>query len=414
MSDVRTFGAAGNGSADDTAAVQRAIDAGGITRFPAGTYRCGTLYLRDFTTLELEPGAVLLASPDRGDYNPDDFAPANHVYPTEAVSGAHLLIADGCCNITIRGGGRIDGNRSAFYELPADLVCSYETITWRPGQMLFLRRCRNVTITDVELTNSPYWNCFLYGYEEVRIHGVRIVNPMATPNGDGLDLDSCRRVTVSDCIIETGDDCIAIRASADHGIAEPVCENITITNCVLTTVCNAVRIGVGTGTIRRILMNNCSIVGSRTGICMAIQYWTGASLQIEECIFSQLFIEAERPFSIHSNAWGRTAGKVSRQIRGITFSQIRGTVSVGNLIDAYEPGDIRDLCFDRIALRWTGKAPGTVWEEPGYDFTERTDHVPQAVWCIRNGERIELRNCTVCREEGAEEIPEELLRISDE
>ena len=249
MSDVRTFGAAGNGSADDTAAVQRAIDAGGITRFPAGTYRCGTLYLRDFTTLELEPGAVLLASPDRGDYNPDDFAPANHVYPTEAVSGAHLLIADGCCNITIRGGGRIDGNRSAFYELPADLVCSYETITWRPGQMLFLRRCRNVTITDVELTNSPYWNCFLYGCEEVRIHGVRIVNPMATPNGDGLDLDSCRRVTVSDCIIETGDDCIAIRASADHGIAEPVCENITITNCVLTTVCNAVRIGVGTGTI---------------------------------------------------------------------------------------------------------------------------------------------------------------------
>ena len=109
---------------------------------------------------------------------------------------------------------------------------------------------------------------------------------------------------------------------------------------------------------------------------MAIQYWTGASLQIEECIFSQLFIEAERPFSIHSNAWGRTAGKVSRQIRGITFSQIRGTVSVGNLIDAYEPGDIRDLCFDRIALRWTGKAPGTVWEEPGYDFTERTRSRP--------------------------------------
>ena len=45
-----------------------------------------------------------------------------------------------------------------------------------------------MTITDVELINSPYWNCFLYGCEEVRIHGVRIVNPMATPNGDGLDL----------------------------------------------------------------------------------------------------------------------------------------------------------------------------------------------------------------------------------
>ncbi len=395
MNNVRNFGAAGDGVTSDTAAVQNAVNAGGITFFPPGTYLCGTLYLKDFSTLELAPGAVLLATPERNEYNPDDFAPDNHIYETEAVSGAHFLIADGCRNITIRGGGRIDGNRAGFYELPQDELCSYDTITWRPAQMIFFRRCRNVTLENVELTNSPYWSCFLYDCESVIVHALRITNPMATPNGDGLDLDCCRKVTVSDCIIETGDDCIAIRSCADHGAKNPVCENITVTNCILTTVCNAVRFGVGTGVIRNVLFNNCSIVGSRTGFCLAVQYWQNASLQIEDCIFSNLRIEAKRPFSIHSNAWGRTTGAVTKRIENLLFCNIRSTVSAGAMIDAFAPGDIRDLTFDNVELCWTGKAPEAEFETPDYDYTERTDHAPRAAWYIRNGENIQFRNCTV-------------------
>lgn len=113
MTDVTAFGAVGDGVTKDTQAVQRAIDCGGVIAFPPGTYLCGTLYLRDDIALELAPGAVLLASPDQADYNTDDFAPDNHVYEMECVTGAHFIIARNCHNVTIRGGGRIDGNRAA-------------------------------------------------------------------------------------------------------------------------------------------------------------------------------------------------------------------------------------------------------------------------------------------------------------
>ena len=393
MNNVRDFGAVGDGVSNDTMAVQKAINAGEVTYFPQGTYKCGTLYLKDFSTLELSSGAVLVASSEPGDYNDDNFAPDNHIYPTEAVSGAHFIIADGCKNIIIRGGGRIDGNRSGFYALPKDVLCSYDTITWRPGQMLFFRNCENVSLKDVELTNSPYWSCYLYNCTNVHVRGLLIRNPMATPNGDGLDIDACHKVTVSDCIIETGDDCIAIRSCADYGCKNPVCENVTITNCILTTVCNAVRFGVGTGVIKNVLMDNCSIIGSRTGFCLSIQYWKDASLQIQDCLFSNLVIEAKRPFSIHSNAWGRTTGPVTRHIENIVFSNIRGTVSAGCLIDAFSKGDIRDVSFENVNLTWTGKADEARWEEENYDFTERTDHIPKAIWCVRNGDAITFSNC---------------------
>lgn len=126
--------------------MQRAIDCGGVIAFPPGTYLCGTLYLRDDIALELAPGAVLLASPDQADYNTDDFAPDNHVYEMECVTGAHFIIARNCHNVTIRGGGRIDGNRAAIYDLPAAQVCSYETISWRPGQMIFFQHSSNLRL----------------------------------------------------------------------------------------------------------------------------------------------------------------------------------------------------------------------------------------------------------------------------
>ena len=77
MNNVLDFGARGDGIAKDTAPVQAALDAGGIVFFPPGTYLCGTLYLRSNGGLELSPGAVLLACPDREDYNADDFCPQN-------------------------------------------------------------------------------------------------------------------------------------------------------------------------------------------------------------------------------------------------------------------------------------------------------------------------------------------------
>ena len=115
MKNVRDFGAVGDGITKDTAAVQQAIDQGGTVYFPAGIYLCGSLYLRSHTTLELENGAVILGSPDPEDYNQPDFCPQNSVCLPEKAFGAHLIIALEVNHVVIRG-GKIDGNRSAFFD----------------------------------------------------------------------------------------------------------------------------------------------------------------------------------------------------------------------------------------------------------------------------------------------------------
>ena len=97
-SSVIEFGALADGVSKDTSAIQSAIEqvaktGGGTVFFPAGCYLCGTIYLDNNVHLELAPGAVLRGSPDREDYNADDFSHQNCAEPSENASGAHLIVA---------------------------------------------------------------------------------------------------------------------------------------------------------------------------------------------------------------------------------------------------------------------------------------------------------------------------------
>jgi polygalacturonase len=131
--------------------------------------------------------------------------------------------------------------------------------------MVFFCRCTNVTVRDVRLVNSPYWTLLLLGCTRARIRGLSISNPPQTPNGDGIDIDCCREVTVSDCIVTSGDDSITLRAhSALLGEHAQACRDVTITNCVLSTPCNAVRVGVGDGEIRNCTLSNLIIDDTQT------------------------------------------------------------------------------------------------------------------------------------------------------
>ena len=204
--NVRDYGAKGDGIAKDTAAVQRAVDAansagGGEVLLPRGTYLCGSVFLKSGVDFHLAEGAVLKGSPDHDDYNAVGIAQQNggRLGSGDNVSGGHLVICLEQENVTLRGPGKIDGNVGAFLKMPDGSHPKNKLeIPWRPGQMVWFVESRNIAIRDIELSDAPYWSCFVYGCEDVVVERANIhtVRKPHTYNGDGLDIDSSRRVRV--------------------------------------------------------------------------------------------------------------------------------------------------------------------------------------------------------------------------
>lgn len=367
--DLRRFGATGDGVTVDTAALQQAIDccheAGGGTLFvPAGTYLTGTLYLKSHVTLHLSAGATLLGSPRREDYNADDIFPENPVFTVENVTGAHLIIAYQAEDVAITGEGTIDGNSSAFFEPlpPEEVTTTYRSKTrnfpigeWRPGMMVYFCRCTKVSVRDVSLVNSPYWTLFLLGCEKVQIRGLRITNPPQTANGDGIDVDCCRDVTISDCIICSGDDSITLRGHStllgEH--AQP-CEQVTVSNCVLSTPCNAVRVGVGDGIVRDCLLSNLIIKESRTGINLICAYSERSAhgTTIENLHFENVLMDTVNLVKL---ALGGPA-KLPAAIHNVSFSHLRGLGREGMYFTGNPGLPLSGVRLKDVHLRLTGSA----------------------------------------------------------
>ena len=394
MNNVRDFGAVGDGKTKDTAAIQKAIDAGGMVYLPPGVYLSGTLYLKSDGGLDLAPGATLLASPDKADYNADDFCVQNSVFSSEKASGAHFIVAVEQKNIVIRGGGVIDGNRKAFYnEVWEQHPTLFKLTDWRPGQMIFFCECENVRVSDVELDNAPYWTFFLYGCEQATIRGLRIWNDYRTHNGDGIDLDCCRYVTVSDCIIHSGDDSITFRGDDRRLKRKKACEYITVTNCILGTRCNALRIGVGNGLIRNCTVSNIIIQTAATGINICSRYSPKSEgVTMENMLFSNIMTEAKRPVAVSSDVRGVYDQEI-KPIRNIVFQNLNGSAVRSNFVESNHRGDIRDIVFSDMNLKFSGGEDIT--EGPGIRYGEFAAVNAPAAFHLTNAEKIIFRNVRI-------------------
>ena len=362
--------------------------------FPPGVYLSGTLYLKSNGGLDLDPGAVLLASPDKEDYNANDFCVQNAVFTGENVSGAHLIVAVERQNIVIRGGGIIDGNRKAFYnEIWKEHPTVFKLTDWRPGQMVFFCECENVRISDVELNHAPYWTLFLHGCERVNVHGVRIWNDYRTHNGDGIDLDCCRYVTVSDCIIHSADDCITFRGNDLKLKQKKPCENITVSNCILETRCNAFRVGVGNGLIRNCTVSNIIIRNTRTGIQVNSRYSPKSEgVTIENILFSDILMDVKRPVAVCSDVRG-SHDEAIKPIRNLVFRNLNGTACWSNFVESNRRGDIRDIVFSGVKLKYSGgedvkEGPGMIYGEFG------TSNAP-AAFHLTSTEKVTFRDVKI-------------------
>lgn len=251
MINILSYGAEPNALPIQTQALQAAINAaascgGGTVRIPAGLFRVGTLVLRSHVNLHLDGGAVLKGSENIGDY------PEVVGGFTDAVGQSRnrcLIYAQGTTGTAISGQGTIDGSGGAF---------GYEE-DGRPFMIRFID-CRDVQVTGVTLKDSPGWVSHYLGCENLRIQGISICS-RTNGNNDGIDVDSCRRVRISDCDIDTGDDAICIKSTRTTPS-----EDILVTGCRISSTWGALKLGTeSAGDFRNILFSNIIIRNTEGG-----------------------------------------------------------------------------------------------------------------------------------------------------
>jgi polygalacturonase len=221
--DVTAFGAKGDGKTENREAINKAIEAaaaagGGTVEFPAGTWVTGSLRLRSNVTLRLERGAVIEASVEASAYDPpepnqwDKFQDFGHSHFHNS-----LIWGEGLENIAIVGGGRISGKA---------------LVRERGGggdKAIALKLCHNVTLRDFSVSNGGHFGILATGVDNLTIDNI-----MIDTNRDGLDLDSCRNVRISNSSVNSpNDDAIVLKGTHALGAARPS-ENLTITNCLVS------------------------------------------------------------------------------------------------------------------------------------------------------------------------------------
>jgi polygalacturonase len=247
--DVRKYGATGDGKTLDTPAVNRAIDAaaaagGGMVLFPAGTYLCFSIHLKSQVHLYLSQGSTILAaeSPKPGEqtgYNGGtyDAAEPNTAWDAYQDYGHNhwhnsLLWGEDLHDVSITGPGLIYGKGLSFGANRAARGSYPIYVAEQAGvgnKAIALKNCRNVLLRDFSILKGGHFGLLLTGVDNLTIDNLKI-----DTDRDGMDIDCCQNVRVSNCTVNSPwDDGICPKSSFALGYARPT-RNLTITNCWVT------------------------------------------------------------------------------------------------------------------------------------------------------------------------------------
>lgn len=280
--DVREFGAAGDGKTLDHTAINRAIDScvahgGGRVVLPAGTYLCGSIRLKSNVELHISAGATILAAPgsmkaydESEPWEGPAYQDGGHTYFHNS-----LIWAVGQQNVSITGRGMIDGKGLTKKDTEKGGNLQGGSIG-TGDKAIALKECRNVLIRDITIFRGGHFAIIMTGCELGTVDNVTI-----DTNRDGVDIDCCKYLTVSNCKINTpSDDALVLKSS--YALKRPVlCEHIAVTNCVITGykmgtlldgtyvpekvnwVCGRFKLGTeSNGGYRNIALSNCTFMYS--------------------------------------------------------------------------------------------------------------------------------------------------------
>ena len=375
--------------------IQAAIDAcsakgGGVAYLPPGEYVTGPLWLKDNVELRLEAGALIALSQNPADWPPG--APA-------------MINSQGARNIAITGRGTIDGK--AQYEFTAargpDPEIAVETEIARKAGVdmrryyrtgvqkyaIVLRDSSEIRIEGVRIVNSPLWTLRLQDCDQVWIHGVYIYSDLEKGvNADGIDIVSTSNVSISDSTIVTADDAICLKTQAWRGSSGPVrpTENITVSNCILSSSSTPMVIGTETyADIRHVLFSN--IVVRDSNRVFGINVQDGAV--VSDVRFQNVTFDTRRR---HWNWWGsaevfkfvlkkRSANSPLGRIENVTIDGAQGVARGTSLIAGQADRPLENIAVQNLRVKMLPE--------------ERPDKRATHAIVIEHVDRLNLRNIDV-------------------
>lgn len=221
--NVKAFGATGDGKTLDSKAINKAIDSaavmgGGIVYLPAGNYMCGSIHLKNNISLYIGQGATIVAT-DRPEAYDQAEQTVNTTYQDYGHSHFHnsLIWGEDVHDVSILGPGKIYGK---------GLLRDYKKDSRVADKGLTLYKCRNVIIRDVTFLHAGWFAILATSVDNLTIDNVKM-----DTNRDGMDIDCCRNVHISNCSVNSPyDDGICLKSTFALGFARAT-ENVTITNC---------------------------------------------------------------------------------------------------------------------------------------------------------------------------------------
>ncbi|MDR3191733.1 MAG: glycoside hydrolase family 28 protein [Treponema sp.] len=317
--DIVSFGATGDGAADNSRAFAAAMEAikeagGGKLRVGKGVWRTGPVTLFSNTTLHLEEGAVISFIPELERYTPV----LTRWEGVECYAMHPLVFASGAEHVAITGKGCLDGNGLVWWNLlrekhrrnqrepesPQELELARLNSGYKnkPGGgggrgTQFLRPplvqffdCTGVVLEGISLKNSPFWTLHPVFCRDIKISGITIENPRDAPNTDGIDIDSSTGVAIENCRISVGDDGIALKAGSEKTRPRKSTGKVTVRNCTVENAHGGIVIGSETaGDISEVLAEHCLFRETDRGI--RIKSRRGRGGQIRDLEFRNLTME---------------------------------------------------------------------------------------------------------------------------
>ncbi len=313
----------GDGKTDQTKKIQQAIDScakagGGTLVFTSGTYLLGPIFLKSNVTLSLDSLAVLLASNNEEAYR--------------SKKGIHNIInAEGLNNVAIVGKGVIDGNGQIWWE---KFIQSGKKLS-RP-RLIYFKRSKNIRFEGITLKNSPSFHLVPQDCEDVLISNLKFFAPDESPNTDAIDPSRSKKVKITKCLIDVGDDNIAIKAGRNNGEKGASCEDIEITDC---TFLHGHGLSIGSETtngVKNVVVRNCTFKGTDNGIRIKSNITLGGL--VENVSYTDITMEnVKNPIVINFEYKDNKSDAITTDIPSvkgfyITNLSIKGSKNAGKMV----------------------------------------------------------------------------------